>query len=547
MNATRREFLNAGVALAGISIARPVSAMTKLGALSPDDFMAHDAVELAGLVRAKQVRASELLEAAIARTEAVNPALNAVVLRHDALAREAVRAGLPDGPLQGVPFLLKDLAIDLSGTITTHGSRFFADSAATRDSELVKRYRNAGLVIFGKTASPEFGATATTESKLWGDTHNPWKRGYSSGGSSGGAAAAVAAGILPVAHASDGGGSIRIPAANCGLFGLKPTRGRVPDGPHSFDGWAGLSIDHVISRSVRDSAAVLDATQGTTLGDPYVSPPRTRPYIGEVSTPPHMLRIGLQTTSFMLKEIHPDCIEAARNAAKLCESLGYAVEEISAPPLPPAELFAAMTIVMGASSVNRIQAREKQLGREVTPEDLELRNWESYQKALSFTAAQHEAARQDVYDFGRAVVVHQHPYDVVLSPTLAIPPPRHGLMSLSSDYDDYARTGQQASAFTIQYNFSGQPAMSVPLFWNDEGLPIGTMFAARPGREDVLFQLAGVLEQARPWKQRRPPETYLGAEVSFTSRPVASADSSRIAQHAADARATPAAGTQPSR
>jgi amidase/aspartyl-tRNA(Asn)/glutamyl-tRNA(Gln) amidotransferase subunit A len=404
-----------------------------------------------------------------------------------------------------VPFLLKDLAIDFSGTITTHGSRFFANSVARHDSILVERYRAAGLVIFGKSASPEFGATPSTESKQWGDTHNPWKRGYSSGGSSGGAAVAVAAGILPVAHASDGGGSIRIPASCCGLFGLKPSRGRVPDGPHSFDAWTGLSIDHVISRSVRDSAAFLDATQGPTLGDPYVTPPRKRPYLEEVGADPGRLRIGLQTGSFMLEEIHPDCVTAVREAAERCAALGHVVEEVSPPPVPVRELFAAMTVVMGASSVNKIQARERELGRKATPEDLELRNWEAYQQALSFTAAQHEAARQDVYEFGRQIVAHQHAFDVVLTPTMAIPPPRHGMATLSTDYETYARVGQQCSADTIQYNFSGQPAMSVPLYWNADGLPIGTMFAGRPGREDTLFRLAAQLEAAAPWADKRPP------------------------------------------
>ncbi len=501
---TRREVLRAGAVLGTLAATGPAFGAKRSGDLDFDEYVGHDAVSLADLVRRKEVSPAELLETAIARLEAVNPKLNAVVLRHFEYAREAIRRGLPDGALRGVPFLLKDLAIDLDGTITTQGSRFFADSVADHNSELVERYRGAGLVIFGKTASPEFGATATTESKQWGDTHNPWKLGYSSGGSSGGAAAAVAAGILPVAHASDGGGSIRIPAANCGLFGLKPSRGRVPDGPHSFDSWAGMSIDHVISRSVRDCAALLDATQGPTFGDPYVTPPRLRPYLEEVAAAPGPLRIGLQTGSFMLEEIHPDCLAAAKRAAELCQGLGHTIEPIAPPPLSAREVFGVMSIVMGASTVNKVQGRERVLGRKVTADDLELRNWESYQRALSFSAAQHEAARQDVYGFARVIVEHQNAFDVVLSPTLAIPPPRHGVMSLSADYESYARAGQQAAAFTMQYNFSGQPAMSVPLHWNELGLPIGTMFAGRPGREDTLFRLAAQLENAAPWFDHRP-------------------------------------------
>ncbi len=501
---TRREILEVGAAFGALAVAGRARAAVPAGGLPGAEYAQHDAVALAELVRSGQASAAELLEAAIARTEAVDGVLHAVVLRHFDRAREAIRRGLPQGPLRGVPFLLKDLNVGLEGTVTTNGSRFFADAVAERDSVLVARYEAAGLVIFGKTASPEFGATATTESRLWGDTHNPWRRGTSAGGSSGGAAAAVAAGILPVAHASDGGGSIRIPAANCGLFGLKPSRGRVPAGPHAFDPWAGLSIAHVISRSVRDSALLLDVGQGAVLGDPYLAPPRRDPYLDEVGADPGRLRVGLQTRSFMLEEIHPDCLEAARRGAKLCESLGHGVEEIGPPPLPAAELFAAMTIVMGASLVNRVQAREKVLGRPVGADDLEPRNWESYRRALTFTAGQHEAARQDVYELGRRVVEHQDAFDVVITPTLAIPPPPLGVLSLSGDYETYARAGQQSSAFTIQYNFSGQPAMSVPLHWNGEGLPIGTMFAGRPGREDTLLRLAAQLEAAAPWRDRRP-------------------------------------------
>ena len=502
---TRRELLEAAAALGALAALGPAAAARAEETAMPyDDYARADATALAALVRSKRASPAELLDAAIARTEAVNGALNAVVLRHFERAREAVRKGLPDGPLRGVPFLLKDLNVGLAGTVTTNGSRFFADAVVPRDSILVDRYDAAGLVIFGKTASPEFGATGTTESTLWGETQNPWKKGFSAGGSSGGAAVAVAAGIVPAAHASDGGGSIRIPASHCGLFGVKPSRGRTPLGPHAFDAWCGLSIHHVISRSVRDSALLLDVSQGAVLGDPYVARPRSRPYLDEVGADAGKLRIGLQLASPICPEVHPDCVAAARRAAQLCEAQGHGVEELAPPPVTAAELYGAMTVVMGASLVNRIQAREKELGRAVRQDELEPRNWESYQRALQFTAAQHEAARQDVYELGRRIVAHQHAYDAVITPTVAIPPPRLGVMSLSAPYEGYARAGVATSAFTLQYNFSGQPAMSVPLTWNADGLPIGAMFAAAPGREDLLFRVAAQLEAAAPWAGRRP-------------------------------------------
>jgi Asp-tRNA(Asn)/Glu-tRNA(Gln) amidotransferase A subunit family amidase len=255
---------------------------------------------------------------------------------------------------------------------------------------------------------------------------------------------------------------------------------------------------------VRDSALLLDATQGAVLGDPYVARPRQRPYVEEVGADPGRLRIGLQLASPIAPSVHADCVAATRHAATLCEAQGHAVEEVAPPPVDAAELYGAMGVVTGASLVNKVQAREKQLGRAVREDELEPRNWEAYGRALGFSAAQHEAARQDVYELGRRIVAHQRDYDLVLSPTVAIPPPPLGVMSLSAPYEGYARAGVATSAFTLQYNFSGQPAMNVPLFWNDAGLPIGAMFAAAPGREDLLFRVAAQLEAAAPWAGRRP-------------------------------------------
>ncbi|MBW2275086.1 MAG: amidase [Deltaproteobacteria bacterium] len=502
---TRRTFLEAGaIAAASLASGRWALAEAERRALPYSDYARHDAIGLAQLVARGEVQPSELLEAAIARSEAVNPKINAVVLEHFARGRAALREGLPQGPFRGVPFMLKDLGAGLAGTITTNGSRFFADAVASRTSTLVERYEAAGLVIFGKTASPEFGATSTTESKLWGKTRNPWNLELSAGGSSGGAAAAIAAGIVPAAHASDGGGSIRIPAANCGLFGIKPTRGRTPQGPYVFDAWGGLSIAHVISRSVRDSAALLDATQGGELGDPWMAPARVRPYLDEVAAPPGRLRIGVQRRSFMPVETHAECLAAVDAAAKLCESLGHHVEEIEPPPLPPDRFFEPMVVMKGTALVMSVGARQQVLGRVVTQADLETRNWSDYQDALSFTAPQYEIARQTAYAFGRIVVQHQKRFDAVLSPTLAVPPPKLGILSLSNMGDDFAPAAVATSAFTAMYNISGQPAMSVPLHWSEAGIPIGTMFAGPPGGEAQLFRLAAQLEAARPWHDRRP-------------------------------------------
>ncbi|MBY0400717.1 amidase, partial [Myxococcota bacterium] len=291
------------------------------------EYRAHDALSLAQLVRRGDASPAELLELAIARAEAVDPRLTAIVVRHFERAREAAKKKMPDGPFTGVPWLLKDLAIAMAGTVTTEGSRLFSDARHEHDSTLTERFRAAGLVIFGKTHSPEFGGSPSSESALHGQTRNPWDRTRSAGGSSGGSAAAVAAGIVPAAHATDGGGSIRIPASACGLFGLKPTRGRVPMGPVIYEGWGGLSAAHCVSRSVRDSAALLDAVQGKAVGDAYAAPPRERPYLEEVGRKPGRLRIAWMKQPVTRVPVAPECEAAAARAAALCESLGHVVEE----------------------------------------------------------------------------------------------------------------------------------------------------------------------------------------------------------------------------
>lgn len=468
------------------------------------DYVRHDAVGLAELVRRREVSATELLEAAIARTEAVNPALNAVVLKHYELAREAARGGLPAGALSGVPMLLKDLGVALRGTVTTNGSVFFRDAVAGYDSTLVSRYRAAGLVIFGKSASPELGQTATTESKLWGVTHNPWHADYSAGGSSGGAAAAVAAGIIPAAHASDGGGSIRIPSTHCGLFGLKPSRGRVPFGPRMVESWMGLSTMHAITRSVRDSAVLLDVVQGPEAGSRIVPEHSGTSLAAELHRPPGRLRIALWDTNPFGRPVHEDCKQALARAAALCETLGHHVEP-AAPELPVQEAFTALGTMTGTGILVTIRDREQQLGRVVTENDLEPITWRNFQAATKYDAEQLYRARATFDRVGRMLDEFLTRYDLVLSPVTATPPPKLGALSLDQSYERFMQAAIDASPFTAPYNMSGHPAMSVPLYWSPQGLPIGSQFAARFGAELTLLKLAAQLESVAPWATRRPP------------------------------------------
>ncbi len=507
---TRRELLAGG----GAALVAGAVGCVLPGAAKPPDrlgLVRTDALGLARLVRRGEITPGELLEWSIERAEALNPSLNAIVVEDFDRARRRVGRGeLGDGPLRGVPFLLKDLGVALEGTVTTNGSRFFADAVARRTSTLVERYQSAGLVIYGKTASPEFGSSSSTESLLFGATQNPWVPDYSPGGSSGGSAVAVAVGIVPAAHASDGGGSIRIPASCCGVFGLKPSRGRTPQGPGLFDRAAGLSIDHVVSRTVRDSAALLDVSQGPALGDPYVTPPRVRPYLEEVGRDPGRLRIGLQRRAALPVETHPDCLRAVEETALLCEQLGHRVEEIDPPPLPEEGLWGVFGILRGTAIAIRVAARERELGRAATPDDLEPGNWRDHRAVLEVDAIGYERARQEVYALARDVVAHQADFDVVLSPTLASPPPRLGVLDPSNPGEAFAQAAMSMAGFTIAYNVSGQPAMSVPLHTNEAGLPIGSMFVAGPAREDRLFRLAAQLEEARPWRDRWPTIAGVG-------------------------------------
>ena len=502
---SRRRVLRTGMILAGTALLYPPAAAragTSRRALA--DYLREDATGLAALVRQRKVSAAELLEIAIARTEAVNPMINAVVQRHFALARAAVQKIPREAPLAGVPWLLKDLNVQLAGTVTSNGSRFFADRLATEDSTLVERYAAAGLVCFGKTASPEFGRTVTTESTLHGITRNPWNLDYSSGGSSGGASAAVAAGIVPAAHATDGGGSVRIPAALCGLFGLKPTRLRTPNGPGRTEGWGGLAAAHAVTRSVRDSALILDISQGPEPGAAYWPPPPVDRYVAEIERPPGKLRIGVLRRSPLGSPVEPDCEAALEGALRLCGALGHEISEFTL-PADGLELMMAFGALVGVGFAATVRERALELGREPGPGDLEVVNLLGYQQALGAKAIDYELARQTVQRFGFSMNAAMADLDLILSPVSARAPWPVGMMSLAQEPAQFYRHIAGASDFTALYNASGQPAMSVPLHTGSTGLPVGVMFAGRYGDEKTLFRLAAQLEKAAPWAERLSP------------------------------------------
>jgi len=468
------------------------------------DYESYDALGLAELIRNGEAKPSEVLEAAIARLEERNPKLNAVVIPMIDEARAAAAGDLPEGPFRGVPFLLKDLHLLASGARTSFGCRLFEDFVADHDSEIVTRYQKAGLVIFGKSASPEFGFTTTTESKLFGQTRNPWNTDHTAGGSSGGAAAAVAGGILPLANASDGGGSIRIPASCCGLFGMKPTRARTPAGPDAGEGWSGMSSVHAVSRSVRDSAALLDASAGPDLGAPYWAPPPERPYLEEVGRPAGRLRIAFQSQTFNGAETHPDCAAAVAEAARLCAELGHQVEE--SPLRVDADALGQATGTIIAANLRFVvEDRAAILGREFTEEDLEPVTYLTVNRAAETGSTEYARSIRVIHGIGREVARFMERYDVLLTPTMATPPLPLGVLSLSNpDFGEVLGQLLMTIGFTQLFNAAGNPAMSVPLAWNDAGLPIGVQFAGRFGDEATLFRLAGQLEQARPWFDRRP-------------------------------------------
>jgi amidase len=480
-----------------------------------DDLAFLDAVSQAELVRRGELSAPELVEAAITRVEKLNPELNALIHpRFDAARAEANDPA--DGPLRGVPIVIKDLDGSSRGDPLHQGNRALkqAGHVADHDTWLVAKLRQAGCVIIGRTNTPEFGLMPTTEPQAYGPTRNPWNTAHGVGGSSGGSAAAVASGMVAVGHAGDGGGSIRIPASACGLFGLKPTRGRVSLGPDLGEAWAGMVVRHAVTRTVRDSATVLDAIAGAMPGDPYSAPPPARPFAAEVGVEPGPLRIGLRTrTPGDLSATDPDCASAAEDAAALLTSLGHDVVEASPAALDDAELYGHFTIVLTTSVVHEVQDVARILGRDVTPDDVEPLTWVQYEGGLQNTGIQYLEALNALHRWSREVARWWTPtddggdgFDLLLTPTMSEPPPVIGDVVGTAD-DPWHGMGRAAAfaGYTAPFNVTGQPAMSLPLTWEaSRNLPIGVQLVAATGREDLLLRVASQLETARPWADRRP-------------------------------------------
>jgi Asp-tRNA(Asn)/Glu-tRNA(Gln) amidotransferase A subunit family amidase len=469
-----------------------------------DEYVRYDALGLAELIRRRKVTAREVLDAAIRRIEKRNPAINAVVLPMFDQARATVADGPPDGPFKGVPFLLKDLGQLYRGVVTSSGSRLHAHDVADHDSTLVGRYKHAGLVICGKTNTPEFGLATTTEPLLHGPTRNPWNTAYSSGGSSGGAGAAVAAGFVPAAHASDGGGSIRIPASCCGLVGLKPTRGRVPMGPDQFEGWGGLSTVHVVSRTVRDSAALLDVSAGEEIGSPYCAPAKQR-YLASLERTPKRLRVALCLEPFSGAPLDPEVASIAERAAATCERLGHRVE-IARPEIDVDEFKGAHGIAAVCGMTANLDARARVLGRAITQDDIEALTWNNYQWGQRVSASTYVQAIGVLRKLGFVVAQFFERYDVLLTPTMACLPPTLGTIdTMDAEAPENLDVLYRMIGFTALFNDTGNPAISLPLGRSKSGLPVGVQFVGAFGDEALLLRLARQLESAEAFTPTLAP------------------------------------------
>ncbi|ROM81636.1 amidase [Pseudomonas brassicacearum] len=466
-----------------------------------------DATGLAEWVRRGEVQPGELLEAAIERLERVEPQINAVAERLYESARETARtAQVGQGLLAGVPTLIKDLFSPVNGAAMTNGSRSLGDVRADFESAVVTRLRGAGCQVVGTSTSPEFGTSYSTESSRFGATRNPWSTDHSAGGSSGGAAALVAARVVPFAHGNDGGGSLRVPASCCGVFGLKPSRGLLPSGPMLGEGWAGMGTPHAITLSVRDSAALLDATAGMDLGAPYAAPVQSQPYVTAVLRDPKPLRIAL-VEQLGPWPTSPQSLEAVRQAARLCESLGHRVEPASLPVVLPAFLDQVFTII-GASTRHYVDLLGQMRGFAVQAEELEVRTRIILRDKGNVSGAQYAAAVEWIHALGRQLALFMQDYDLVLTPVLTREPVPIGELDIQDvcmSLDQLIERYHSYSPFTALFNASGQPAMSVPLSWSSNGLPMGAHFAGRFGEESTLLALAAQLERAQPWRGRVPP------------------------------------------
>lgn len=475
--------------------------------LNLEDYLALDAIALGAGIAAGEFSAAEVTECAVARAQAVNPALNAIIHSDYDTARERARTqSLGQSPLAGVPFLIKDLS-PAAGLPVNFGSALFKDHVAQQHAKIVQRYADAGLNILGKTNTPEWGLTLTTEPVLSGACHNPWHLSHSTGGSSGGAAAAVASGIVPAAHASDGGGSIRIPAANCGLFGLKPSRGLTVIEGSLAECWSGFSVGHVVSQTVRDSAAFLDLITLSGHGLfanplPHCTPDHFTQCLSPGELQP--LRIALVDSHPTGETIAPEVQEALKVAGRLLEELGHTVE-ITAHPADHAEAGAAMSKIIGTHVLQSLKPRLESLGLGLDEAPVELSTKVMAKGGAKVSAVDYVAARDTLSETQQTMSEFHRHYDIVVSPVLSLPPAPLGWLDMNAaDMQDYARKFREYSGFTALYNGTGAPSMSVPLHQSQAGLPIGVMFSAEWGQDALLLQLARQLEQAAPWPRRAP-------------------------------------------
>lgn len=488
------------------------------------DYGKVDGLGLADLVRRKKISPAELVEEAIKRIEAHNPKLNAVVLPLYERARKMAKGRLPEGPFKGVPFLMKDLLSSLKGVPTSSGNKLWKSIPAKVDTELARRWENSGVIVLGKTNTPEFGLTPYTEAGTLGPAHNPWDTTRSPGGSSGGSGAAVAARIVPLASGGDGGGSIRIPASACGLFGLKPTRGRTPTGPIIGEAWEGFTVEHVLTRSVRDSAAMLDATKGPDVGAPYVIPD-AGPFLREVGRNPGKLRIAWSTKPMLGKNVHADCVKGVEETVKLLRKLGHIVTE-DAPVINGEEYSLHFLTIIAAQIRADIEEAAEVAGKRISLADFDITTFGTGLFGTTLKASDYARAIRYLQTVSREVGRFFEKYDVLLTPVLNQPPVVIGALQPSASEQSQlkliARTGAtwilnalgtikplaaqiyEYIPWTPVFNVTGQPAMSVPLHWNDAGLPIGMHFVGKWGDEATLFRLAGQLEKAKPWFDRGP-------------------------------------------
>lgn len=468
-----------------------------------DIYLKQDATGLAALVARGEVTPDELLDIALDRVADLNPRLNAVVHLREGVARAAIQRGLPQGPFHGVPFLMKDLGTAAIDYPTNSGSKLMQDMVWGHDSEIFLRMQATGLVTFARTTSPELGVGPVTESQVYGGpTRNPWNLGHTSGGSSGGSSAAVAAGIVPVAHGSDGGGSVRIPASSCGLVGFKPTRARLPSGPMSGEGWGGMAMDGFLTRSLRDTAALLDAVRGADLGAPYWAPPMQDSFAAAMTRAPGTLRVKIATHTLDGKALHPECVAAVEKTAKLLEGLGHHVEEFRpAADLDVSAMMLAWTKIVACGTA--LTVRNALNGAPLDPSMIEGVTRGAIRYADQVSGADYLAAVNAIHAFGRRMAHVFDDCDVLITPTLATPPAPVG--QLKPDNEDFVeyRNGKGGvfdySPFTALFNASGQPAVSLPLHWSADGLPVGVHLAMAFGDDERLMSLCAQIETAAPW------------------------------------------------